>query len=211
MDVFYEESAVNQNAKKGARHYKITHIASVICLVLGILFLVICLFNIPFGTVDSSNQDAVAAYEMAKFICIFGGFQGVFFMLFWFLLSRLKARFNTSFDYCFVSGELRISKVFNVNKRKLVTRIDCADIIQIGDIDNTSYERLRSDPMTKEIVCTPNTEAGKGKFFMYILVNENGKKLYLLECREELLLKMMLFAKRSVLESDYVMQEKKQK
>ena len=41
MDVFYEESAVNHNSKKGARHYKLAHIGSVIFLTLGILFLVV--------------------------------------------------------------------------------------------------------------------------------------------------------------------------
>ena len=210
MDVFYEESAVNHNSKKGARHYKLAHIGSVIFLTLGILFLVVCLFNIPFGTVDTTNEEVVAAYEMAKFICVFCGIQGALFMLFWFLLSRLKKRFNVSFDYCFVSGELRISKVFNINKRKLITRIDCADLIQVGDIDNSSYDRFRADPMTKEVICTPNVDAGEGKFFLYLLVNDGGKKLYVLECREELLMKIMLFAKRSVLESDYVMQDKKQ-
>ena len=39
----------------------------------------------------------------------------------------------------------------------------------------------------------------------------NGKKLFVLECREELLMHIMKFAKRGTLESDYVMQEKKQK
>ena len=35
------------------------------------------------------------------------------------------------------------------------------------------------------------------------------KKLYVLECREQLLVEMMKFLKRTVLESDYVAQEKK--
>ena len=128
-----------------------------------------------------------------------------------FLLYKIKARLNVSYDYCFVSGELRVSKVVNINKRKLITRFDCTEIIQIGDIDNSSYERLRSDPTTKEVVCTSNTEASEGKFFMYILINDNGKKLYLLECKEQMLVNILKFANRSVLESDYVMQEKKQK
>jgi hypothetical protein len=82
-------------------------------------------------------------------------------------------------------------------------------MIQVGDIQNSSYERFRSDPSTKEIICTSNTEAAQGKFFMYILANDNGKKLYILECKEQLLVNIMKFAKRTVLESDYVSQEKK--
>ena len=68
MDVFYEESSTNQDAKKGARRFKVMHIISVFCMVLGIIFLVISLFNIPFGAPNSSNQSEVEAYNFAKFI-----------------------------------------------------------------------------------------------------------------------------------------------
>ena len=123
----------------------------------------------------------------------------------------MKNRFNVSFDYAFVSGELRIAKVVNINKRKLVAKIQSEDIVQIGDVDNTAFDNLRADPNTKTILCTSNDEAGDGKFFMYVLVNDNGKKLYVLECRELLLMHMLKFVKRTTLESDYVSQEKKKK
>lgn len=45
---------------------------------------------------------------------------------------------------------------------------------------------------------------------MYILTAGNaGKRLYILECREELLINILKFVKRGTLESDYVAQEKK--
>ena len=46
---------------------------------------------------------------------------------------------------------------------------------------------------------------------MYILAEYNGKKLFILECREALLMNIMKFAKRTTLDHDYVMQDKKQK
>ena len=212
MDVFYEESAVNQNAKSGARRYKIVHSISIVFLVLSIVFLMICLFTIPFGSPSAdATADQVAHYETVKFICFFCGIQSALFLLFWFVLRKIKTGINVSYDYCFVSGELRVSKVININRRRLVARIDCADMIQVGDIDNSSYERFKADPTVKEIVCTSNDTAAEGKFFMYVLANMDGKKLYILECRENLLMNIMKFAKRSVLESDYVMQERKQK
>ncbi len=218
MDVFYEESAVAQDSKKGERRYKITNIVSNIFLVLAILLLMFFLFMMPWGSFTTPDtipdgttiEELQAIYEGQKFISIFCALNGAFFLLFWFFLFKMKSRFNVSYDYCFVSGELRISKVFNINKRKLLTRFDAVEILQIGDVDNSSYERLKSDPSTKEVICTPNVEAMDGKFFMYILVNDNGKKLYVLECRELLLMNIMKFAKRNVLESDYVMQERKQ-
>ena len=83
------------------------------------------------------------------------------------------------------------------------------EILQVGDVDSSSFDRLRSDPQTKEVVCTPNAIAGEGKFFLYILAVENGKKLYVLECREELLLNMMQFLRRDILDRDYIPQAKK--
>ncbi|MBQ8684674.1 MAG: hypothetical protein IJ514_00700 [Clostridia bacterium] len=202
MDAFYEESAVNGNAKKESKRYRLFHIVSYIFMIIAVILLVSCVMYIPVGGDNGSGYGSIS---------IFLGMQGAFFLAFWFLFYKLKRRYNVSYDYCFVSGELRISKVFNINKRKLVARIECEDMIQIGDIDNGSYDRFKADPMTKEVICTPNVEPAEGKFFMYVLANYNGKKLYVLECRELLLMNIMKFAKRGVLESDYVMQERKQK
>ena len=127
-------------------------------------------------------------------------------------LYLFKRRININFDYVFVSGELRIVKVFNVNRRKLVTRLQQDNILQLGDVENESYSRLLGDPTNKLVVCTANDEPTKGKFFMYVHASEPiGKRLYVLECREELLVNILHFVKRGTLEPDYVMQEKKQK
>ncbi|MBQ7368895.1 MAG: hypothetical protein IJW60_04225 [Clostridia bacterium] len=205
MDAFYEESAINSNATRDKRIYMIFNIVSFLFLTLAILLLFIFLWCFPWGQVTTDEGRAW------QFFFGFLGVMGLSCLLTWFLLSKFKARFNVSYDYVFVSGELRISKVFNVNRRRLVARIDCEDMIQVGDMDNPSYARFKADPTNKEVICTPNYEPAKGKFFMYILANCNGKKLFVLECRENLLMNIMKFAKRSVLESDYVMQERKQK
>ncbi len=198
MDVFYEESSIAKNSEKGARKYKIINAFSYVFLFIWIVLLISTISNIPFSGNRWGNV-------------IFLGLQTLFYFGIWYLLSRWKMTCNVSYDYAFVSGELRISKVFNVNKRRLVVCINCEDMEQIGDVENSSYERLASTPQTKEIVCTSNVVASEGKFFMYIFVNDNDRKLYVLECRELLLMNILKFARRGVLESDYVMQEKKQK
>ena len=193
MDVFYEESSIARNATKGARRYRILHILSIVFLVLGFFSLLLILWM--------PAQGAAWAIPVVLAVWMF---------LFAFAFYRLKLRLNVSYDYSFVSGELRISKVINVSRRKLVAKIDAEDMIQIGDLNNASFDRLKSDPMTKTVLCTSNDEADKGKFFMYILANHDGKKLFVLECREELLAHILRFVKRSVLESDYIAQEKRQ-
>lgn len=192
MDVFYEESSIAKDATKAQRKYKIMHYASIFFLVLGILGLVFSL-SIPL--------DALVVW---LFFCSW-------FFACWFVLFKLKNRYNVSYDYSFVSGELRIARVINISKRKLLVRIQAEDILQLGDVDNSSFEGLRADPNTKTVICTSNEVAGEGKFFMYILVSDNGKKLYVLECRELLLMHILKFVKRTTLESDYVSQERKKK
>lgn len=193
MDVFYEESSIARDNVKGARKYKLVAIVSRFFLGLGIAGLMFGYMFVPLN-----------AWLIWGIFCLS-------FFVSWFALGRFKQRFNVSYDYCFVSGELRISRVINVNKRRLVIRLNCEDIIQFGDVDNPSFERFRNDPATKLVLCTSNDIASEGKFFMYILASDNGKKLYVLECRETLLMHILRFTRRDKLESDYVMQEKKQK
>ncbi len=131
------------------------------------------------------------------------------FFIVWFLLFKFKNRFNVNYDYAFVSGELRIAKVINTNKRRAVARLQPDDIIQIGDVDNNAFAGFQGDPNIKKVLCTSNMEPAEGKFFMYVLANYNGRKLFVLECREELLMHVLRFVKRTTLESDYVSQEKK--
>ena len=191
MDIFYEESAQCQTGKKESRRYKILSGISYVLMFLAVMFLTFTILFIPSS------------------VSIWFGVNALFFFGMWYFLRRLKMRLNLSYDYTFVTGELRIIKVINVNRRKLITRFDCERILQIGDVDTPSYERLASDPNTKKVYCTSNDVATEGKFFMYILIEDGGKKLYILECKETLLMHIMHFAKRSVLSSDYVSQEKK--
>ncbi len=193
MDVFYEESSIAQNARKESRKYRILQIISNILLVLGFFSVFISCNILPI-----------------KDFLIWTLMISLWFFVSWFVLFKLKNRYNVNYDYAFVSGELRIARVINTTKRKAVVRLQPEDIIQIGDIDNTAFAGFQADPNVKKVYCTSNVEAAEGKFFMYILANDNGKKLYVLECREELLMHILRFVKRTTLESDYVSQEKKQ-
>ncbi len=198
MEAFYEESSIAQNAKKGARKYKIWSYCSYFFLFLGIIACLLTVWFIP--TKGGLTGEFLMSFATATL-----------FMSLWFFFRRLRLNSNVSYDYCFVSGELRISKVININRRRLVAKFDVEDIVQIGDSDCPSFDRFFADPTSKNVFCTSNVEASEGKFFMYILAEYNGKKLFILECREALLMNIMKFAKRTTLDHDYVMQDKKQK
>ncbi len=194
MDVFYEESSVAKNESKGRKKYKVLNVFFIIFVIL--FAITVWLFIMNIGSVEGM---------------IFWGMQALSWFGVWFLFYKWKSKVNVNYDYTFVSGDLRIAKVINVNKRKLVAKFDCEDIIQVGDVESSAFDRFRSDPGTKFILCTSNDEAAQGKFFMYIHANYNGKKLFVLECREELLMHMLKFMKRTALDHDYVAQEKKNK
>lgn len=203
MDIFYEESAINQKAKSREKVCLVLNIFSKVFYVLAVLCLMIGIVNIPVCSPESLEGVDMEAYAFTKFLFITCIFFAVLFGFSGFYLSYIRRIINVSYDYAFVSGELRISKVFNTTRRKLVARIDCNDMIQIGNVDSASYDRCRLSPDTREVVCTPNKEAAEGKSFVYILAAHNGKTLFVLECRDLLLVNIFKFAKRSVLASDY--------
>lgn len=196
MDVFYEESALPRNAKKGKTMYYIAHGISIFFIVLAVLSFFFFFF---FVGVSKKNLPEI----------LFWLAMVVTYALMAFALYKFKQRFNVSYDYCFVSGEIRISKVINGRKRKLIVRLESAELIQMGDVEAPSFERFKTDPTIKTVICTPNDEAEEGKFFLYLLAENNGKKLFVIECREELLIHIMKFARRGTLDHDYVSQEKK--
>lgn len=203
MDIFYEESAGNQNAQRGKRIYNIINVISIIFVVITVFFGFMGIMTIPTCSPESFEDVDMDAYRLMKVFCVTCLFIALFFGLLAFYLTRLKRLYNVSYDYAFVSGELRITKVFNVNKRKLVATLDCKDIIQIGKVDSPSYERYAAAPDTAVVYCTSNKEPAADKAFIYILAAYNGKKLFVLECRELLVAHMLKFVKRSVLATDY--------
>ena len=129
MDVLYEESAVNAKAVKDAKKYKVVNVISWISLFIGLLFALILVPNLIASfskaqpTEDITAEQIQEAIMAARSLALFSGMQVVFFGLLWFFLFSLKKRINVSYDYTFVSGELRIAKVFNINKRKFLYKI----------------------------------------------------------------------------------------
>ena len=204
VDAFYEESAVNSNEKKQSLYYTIFFVAQVVFIVLSVLwgwFGFNFILEVPVNgktILDVLPSWIFFALFLASFIV-----GAVLFAIF-------KKRFNVSFDYSCVYGELRISKVFNQKKRKLVCRIEPNSILQVGDMDSSSYNLLCSMPDVEEVICTPNMVAGAGKFFLYVYAIDDGeKKLFLLECREALLIHLMQYLRRDILDREYVPQDKK--
>ena len=123
MDVFYEECAVNQKAVKEERIYKILNVILYISLFIAIIAGVFALLNFPIGDIGGLTGEAKDAALLMRGLFSFMLFVAISATALTVSMYFLKRRLNISYDYIFVSGELRIVKVFNINKRKLITRI----------------------------------------------------------------------------------------
>lgn len=200
MEVLYEESALNQKAKRNSVFYTIANVIFWASVVIGLILCVDLVLNFPFVP-DVGTFFLVLVWRLLPpALCA-----GTAFVA-WLVTRKV----NVSYDYTFVSGELRISRVFNVNKRKFMYEITSDEILQVGDVEGQNYERIVSDPNVKLLVCTPNEVPADDKFFMYLLVKAGTQKqVYVLECREELLTHILKFVKRGTLEDGYVSQETK--
>lgn|GEM_PF-720489 len=204
MEVLYEECAHNQKAKKQSVFYVIANVVFWLSIFAAIITTINALLYIPSPELTGDELAAMWLLFASQWIPVALSVSLGFFA--WFI----KRRVNVSYDYAFVSGDLRISRIFNVNKRKFLYEITAEEIMQVGDADSQNFERLSSDPTIKTFVCTSNMSPAEDKFFMYILVKAGAQRqLYVLECREELLINILKFARRGVLEDGYVSQEDK--
>lgn len=200
-EVLYEECARNAQDAQRAKICKTMFGLSVVFAVLFVILLYLFLqlaASVLSGAVEDDNPSAWNAFFFLFIALLVACFAAAV------LLFVFRNRPNPSFDYTFVSGELRIAKVFNSLSRKLMCVVNCEEILKVGKVGSHTYERLKGMRDTKESVLTPNKEPAEGKGFYYLYLNGAlGKTLYVLECREEMIANVLQFAKRGVLEEDY--------
>lgn len=200
QEVFYEESVSVHNEKPVRFRYRLFTIFGILFFLsaaLALLFLWGLMFT-PVGE-DVELDVKTILLSMLPYVIMF-----VIMLAGGIFLFVKRHSFYVSFDYTFVSGELRISKVLHGRKRKLLYRISDEKYIKIGRVGSESYKKLKSSPDVKEDILTPNEEAAEDKEFYYIQAATNvGKKLLVLECRQELLANILRYTRRNLLESEF--------
>ncbi len=198
QEIFYEESVDTHNRSSAKKKYMLYKIVSIISIVLGVF----AVFNIFFGVSVDKDEGITTAVIIA--IVMWAVLAALMFAAA-VLLSKKKHAFFLSYDYTFVTGDLRISKVFNNRKRKHLYNIPTERIIKIGRVGSDTYEKLKRSPDIKEDILTPNEEAEEGKEFFYIHAQTNvGKKILVLECRPQLIYTVLRFMNRpGILETGF--------
>ena len=191
QELFYEETAAITNAGPAKTKYYIIKTFSVMSYVIAIAWLLINVLIFPLEGNVLLNILFVAI-PFALFLAL-----GIF-------LGRIKDKFYVDYDYTFVTGSIRFSRVIKNVKRKSVLAFDTHNIETIGRYGSNTFGRYANMPNKKQIYLTSNVEPAEGKDFYYMVVNVNGQKYFLiLECSELFLVNILKFTGKLVFEDDF--------
>ncbi len=194
-DILYEESAAPVNSAKEASIYKVLKIISIILFVIGIIVLLPGLSRGYAYFFYSAESDSLYMFLSALIIA-------VVILIFAFTFFFWKNRFNVIYDYSFVSGDLRISRVIG-NRRKFLYTIKSDEISKIGKVSSYGYFSIKNNKAIKEIKLTKNKIPSKGKSFYYLYCSTRmGKELLVIECREELIKYLSLYVSKDTIETE---------
>ena len=120
------------------------------------------------------------------------------------IFGKVKNRFCVEYDYTFVSGSIRFSKVIKNSKRKFIVKFECSDIEKIGKLGSETFEKYYIMPGVSKKILTGNSSAMENKDFYYLVVNVDGDKcIYVIECTETFLINILKFTSKRILEEDF--------
>lgn len=188
QETFYEESSNQRDVGSGKTKYYIFKVLSIISYIfVGLWALMFFIFFEFKGNILLNLVIALIPFAM--------------FLASGILLGRFKDRFYVDYDYTFITGTIRFSKVIKNIKRKHIVSFETSDIEKIGKYGSETFNRYSLMPGIKSVVLTSNSIADENKEFYYIVANVNGeKKIYILECTETFIVNVLKFSKRSVLD-----------
>lgn len=191
QEVFYEESVAMHDEKPAKRRYTIFTVTAVLCVIFAVISFLTLFMGIPM------ESQYIASFIIWGIMLVLMTAGAIFLFI-------KRHSFYLSYDYTFVSGELRISKVLHNRKRKLLYRLSDDKLIMIGRVDSETYKKLKAAPDSKEEILTPNFEAEEGKEFFYIQAATNaGKRILVFECRPQLISTILRYTRRNILESEF--------
>jgi len=191
VEVFYEESSKVQSRKSSSIKYYLIKTLSVLSYIIAGVWAFLILYLYPFGEGNILVNIVITLLPFLIFIMC-----GI-------IMGIIKNKFYIDYDYTFISGEVRISKVIKEIKRINVLEFQCDDIEKVGKFDSATYQRYESMPGISKKIFTSNNVAEDDKDFYYIVVNSNGKNLFIFECSETFISNVLKFSKRNVLEEDF--------
>ncbi|MBQ6922448.1 MAG: hypothetical protein IJQ66_05095, partial [Clostridia bacterium] len=99
QDLFYEESVLTQNERSEKTKYYVFKTFSVVSYVIAVVWGIVMLMTFPFGSGNVLINILFVLIPLALFIA-----SGI-------IIGKFKDRFCVDYDYTFVSGSIRFSKI----------------------------------------------------------------------------------------------------
>ena len=190
-EIFYEETAMVKNPKNCLTKYRLYKTLSILCYVLAGL-------SVFFGFFYPLVEEVLILSLIMAFI------PAVFFILLGIFLGRRKNTAYVEYDYTFVTGSIRISRVINNLKRKSLLIFEARDIEQIGAYGSETYLKYEKMPGIIKDILTSNETSNENKGFYYFVAVVNGdKRLMILECTRTFIANVLKFTNRTVLEKEF--------
>ena len=190
-EVFYEETTVVNNPSKCAKKYQIFKILSILSDVLAGL-------NLFLGLFYPIIEEVLILSLVMAFI------PAVFFIILGILLGKRKNLVYVEYDYTFVTGSIRISKVIANLKRKSLFVFESKEIEQIGMYGSDAYLRYEKTPGIIKKILTSNETPNENKDFYYIVSAIDGEKhLLVVESTKLFIANILKFANRTILEKEF--------
>ena len=191
QELFYEESSKTREERSAKTKYYIFKVLSVISYVFFGVWLLLFIMFYPFS--GSAGQIILGM--------VFALLPAAMFLASGILLGKFKDKFYVDYDYTLISGTIRFSKVIKEIKRKHIVSFETSELEKIGKYGSELYEKYSLIPDVKTVILTSNVTPDENKDFYYMVVNKDGeKKMYVIECTETFIVKVLKFSKRTVVD-----------
>ena len=191
QEIFYEECADIQNKGSAKTKYVIFNILSILSFVLlgvWVLFLIV-------------------GYKFSSIIIdlIFILLPSISFLVCGIVLGKIKNKFYVDYDYTFITGSVRFSKVIMNTSWQPIIEFETKDIEKLGYYNSTSYNKYLNYPDIIKETLTSNVEPSYDKDFYYLVVNKDSNKfLFILECTKTFIINILKFSNKTILDEDFV-------
>lgn len=190
---YYEENVkMNDNALKKRKFLsRLYLILMIISITLFGLFIALAFF-MPNNEDISQEANAIGYFT---FLAI-----AVIFMIPFFLFMALRLKVFYEYDYTFLSGTVKVAKVFSRGGRKGIFSFDCDDIVLVGKVDDADCKKYEDMKDIKFYLGTPNLDVEGHDCYYVIVHNQGGRHMLYFEPSVRFLTDMRKSAGRNIFE-----------
>lgn len=192
-EIFYEESSHIQNEKKAKTIFIIFTVLAAISFIMMIFWF----FMIGFVKVEDLKKGNIVVNIIYLFV------PSLMFLGLGILSMNFRSKFYVDYDYTFVTGNVRFSKIIRNVKRKNICSFNVDAIEKVGKVDSETFNMYLKMPGIKKKPLTLNVYPSNEDFFYMVVNTDKGKDLFILDCKEEFIATVLRYSNRGILEKDY--------